>query len=357
MLAKLLSEKPLLLSIVAFGLFEIFGAHFAGGVGNLIGFIILFGVIIYSSLNVAHHAEMLAHKYGEPYGTLILTLSAVVVEIVIILIMMMHAHNPTLARDTIYSAIMLDVNGLLGIAALVGGIKHGEQKHNIDSTNSYISMILISVAVAMVIPHFVPEEKSGIYTTFIIVTFILLYAIFSLVQLKEHKYFFEFTESGDSVHHINEDKNAINGAYHASILVVSIIVIGLLSELLAPFMEHNIESVGLPMALGAFGVAIISASPELITAVKSALHNNMQTVINIAFGASLATILLTIPIVLVATMLMDFHIDLKLTVIQSIMIVVTLFARIIHFNDGETNMLEGFVHFVIFMLFFFLMFI
>ena len=90
--------------------------------GNLLGFGILFGVIIYSAMRVAHHAEILAQKFGEPYGTLILTFSAVVVEIVIIVIMMIHSHNPTLARDTIYSAIMLDINGLLGVAAIIGGL-------------------------------------------------------------------------------------------------------------------------------------------------------------------------------------------------------------------------------------------
>ena len=110
--------------------------------GNLIGFGILFAVIIYSAMSVAHHAEMLAEKFGEPYGTLILTMSAVIVEIVIIVIMMSHAQSPELARDTIYAAVMLDINGLLGIAAIIGGIKYGEQPYNVDSSNSYLSMLL-----------------------------------------------------------------------------------------------------------------------------------------------------------------------------------------------------------------------
>ena len=122
-------------------------------VGNLIGFGILFVVIIYAAMAVAHHAEMLAEKFGEPYGTLILTMSAVIVEILIIVIMMMHAHNPDLARDTIYSAVMLDINGLLGLAAIIGGLKYGEQPYNVDSSNSYLSMLLVAIGIAMVLPH------------------------------------------------------------------------------------------------------------------------------------------------------------------------------------------------------------
>ncbi len=357
MFKKLLHEYPLFVSIVtlvAIFPFEHTLAHTLGG--NIFGFIIVFSVIIYAALNVSHHAEILAHKYGEPYGTLILTISAVLVEIVIITIMMMHEQNIHLVRDTIYSAVMLDINGLLGLAAIVGGIKYGEQQYNVDSTNSYMSMILVAIGIAMVIPHFILAEKLSLYLDFTIVMFILLYIIFTRIQLKEHRYFFEYKVTGE---HTNEDENkdSIDGLYHASILAISIIMIGLLSEVLSIFMSNNLSALGLPLTLGAFTVAIISASPELITAVRSALNNNMQNVVNIAIGASLATVLLTIPSVLLVAKVIHLPIDLALSPIQGIMLGLTFLASIIHFNDGETNMLEGFVHFVLFIVFFFLMFI
>jgi len=355
MIKNLLKEYPLWISIVALAAIVPFEHALASTlVGNLVGFFLLFAVIIYAALNVAHHAETLAHKYGEPYGTLILTIAAVLVEIVIIVIMMTHADNPVLARDTIYSAVMLDINGLLGIAAIIGGIKYGEQKYNIDSTNSYMSMILVSMGIAMVIPHFIAEEKLTLYFNFTIVMFLLLYIIFTRVQLKEHRYFFTYEEGAESA---DEDTSHINGLYHAVILVLSIIMIGLLSEVLSIFMENNLKEFGLPLALGAFSVAIISASPELITAVKAAANDNMQTVVNIAVGASIATILLTIPAVLIVTKFMGMEIELALTPIQGIMLGLTFLAGIIHFNDGETNVLEGSVHFVLFIVFFFLMFV
>ncbi len=357
MLKNILKEYPLFVSILTLALiipYEHTLSHTT--VGNIFGFLLLFGVIIYAALNVSHHAEILAHKYGEPYGTLILTMSAVLVEIVIITIMMMHEKNIHLVRDTIYAAVMLDINGLLGLAAIVGGIKYGEQQYNVDSTNSYMSMILVAIGIAMVIPHFVEAGKLPLYLDFTIVMFIILYIIFTRIQLKEHRYFFEYHAKGQKEDTQNH-KDAINGTYHAVVLVLSIIMIGLLSEVLSVFMANNLKTLGLPLTLGAFTVAIISASPELITAVRSALSNNMQNVVNIAIGASLATVLLTIPSVLIVAKFIHMPIDLALTPIQGIMLGLTFLASIIHFNDGETNMLEGFVHFVLFIVFFFLMFI
>ena len=326
--------------------------------GNIIGFVIIFAIIIYSAINVAHHAEKLAQKYGEPYGTLILTIAAVIVEIVIIVIMMTNAHSPTLARDTIYSAVMLDINGLLGICAFIGGIKYGEQKYNMDSSNSYISMLLVAFTIAMVLPHFVPQKSWILYENFTVVSFILLYILFTKIQLKNHKYFFTYnydkTKKTQEEHIKTKD---ISGIYHSVILSISIIIIGLLSELLALFMDSSIKSIGLPMGLGAFVVAVISASPELITAIKSATNNNMQTVINIALGASLATLLLTVPSVIVVAEIMNFDINLALTPLQMTMIGITLVVSIVHFNDGETNILEGFLNFILFIVFFFLIFV
>ena len=328
-------------------------------IGNLIGFSILFAVIIYAAMSVAHHAEMLAEKFGEPYGTLILTMSAVIVEIVIILIMMIHAQSPELARDTIYSAVMLDINGLLGIAAIIGGIKYGEQPYNVDSSNSYLSMLLVAIGIAMVLPEFVDPVHHNKFMMFNVIVFVFLYIIFTRIQLTSHKYFFEYekeevicNEAGVCAPH-----REINAWYHAFNLVVSIVVIGVLAEILSVFMGNTLETFGLPLAIGAVGVAVISAAPELITAVRAAVDNRMQTVINIALGASLATVLLTIPAVIIAAYYLDMELNLSLTPIQTMMISLTLLVSMVNFNDGETNVLEGFLHFILFIVFGFLLFV
>ena len=348
-------EYSIFVAIIAFFAIRHFEHILAGSVaGNLAGFTLLFAVIIYLALGVAHHAEVLAEKFGEPYGTLILTISAVLVEIVIIVIMMLHEHNPTLARDTIYSAVMLDINGLLGLAAIIGGLKYGEQPYNVDSSNSYLSMLLVATGIAMVIPHFVSHTHHSMYMSFNVILFLLLYVTFTRIQLASHKYFFEYDNSDESEH--SETAN-INAWYHASILILSIVLIGILSEILALFMGHTLEYFGLPMAIGAVSVAVISAAPELITAIRAAVDNRMQTVVNIALGASLATILLTIPAVIVVTKIIGMELELELTPIQGVMLGLTFLVSIVNFNDGETNVLEGFLHVILFVVFVFLLFV
>jgi Ca2+:H+ antiporter len=343
-----------LVSLVIFSIYEHTLAH--SSMGNIAGFVVLFTIIIYASLSVAHHAELLAEKFGEPYGTLILTMSAVTVEVMIIAIMMLHSHNPTLARDTIYSAIMLDINGLLGMAAIIGGIKFGEQAYNVDSSNSYLSMLIVAIGIAMVLPHFIGDTHISMFMIFLVIVFILLYLMFTKIQLKNHKYFFEYTQDGESLNH-SSSHDEINAWYHAILLVVYIVMIGFLSEILSVFMNNNLQELGLPLALGAVGVAVISASPELIVAFRAALDNRMQTVINIALGASLATILLTVPSVIVISMIAGLNIELAITPVQGLLLALTLLVSMVNFNDGETNMLEGFLHFILFIVFAFVLFV
>ena len=350
-------EYALFISIISLILFSLYEHTLIESIfGNLIGFLTLFVVIIYASLAVAYHAEMLAEKFGEPYGTLILTMSAVTVEVLIIAIMMLQSHNPQLARDTIYSAIMLDINGLLGISAIIGGLKFGEQPYNIDSSNSYISMLIVAIGISMIVPHFITgAEQLSLFLNFIVVIFILLYLVFTKVQLNNHKYFFEYKPNDTSSNHKTDKK--INGWYHTILLIIYIVVIGFLAELLSIFMINNLQELGLPLALGAVGVAIISASPELIVAIRASLNNRMQTVINIAFGASLATILLTVPSVIIISKIAGLAIELAITPIQGLLLGLTLIVGIVNFNDGETNVLEGFVHFILFVVFAFVLFL
>jgi len=350
-------EYALFISIITLLLMMVYEHTLATtNMGNILGFAILFIVIIYASLAVAHHAEMLAEKFGEPYGTLILTMSAVLVEVMIIAIMMLQSHDANLARDTIYSAIMLDINGLLGVAAIIGGIKFGEQPYNVDSSNSYLSMLLVAIGISMVVPHFIDVAHQDKFMWFIVAMFILLYIVFTKIQLKNHNYFFTYKGEEECVDHCH-DATTINGWYHALLLLVYIVLIGFMAEVLAQFMEHNLAHFGLPLALGAVSVAVISASPELIVAFRAALNNNMQTVINIALGASLATILLTVPAVIIIGQLSGMHINLAIPPLHGFLLGLTLLVSIVNFNDGETNMLEGFLHFILFIVFVFVVFL
>jgi Ca2+:H+ antiporter len=150
----------------------------SGQVVSLIAGLLLICIIIVVSLRVAHHAEVLAEKVGEPYGTMILTLSAVLVEVIILIMMLSHTSSPTLARDTIYSAVMIDMNGILGLAAILGGLRHGEQPYNVDSGNTYIVMILTGMGISMVVPEFIPQHHWQVFSVFTICSMLLLYGVF-----------------------------------------------------------------------------------------------------------------------------------------------------------------------------------
>jgi Ca2+:H+ antiporter len=351
-MSKISSNKALLIAVILAPIFFITCHHIESQIFNVFAFSVLFISIISIAMNVAHHAEALAEKFGEPFGTLILTISAITVEVIIIVIVMLKTGDPTFARDSVYSAVILDINGILGISAIIGGLKYGEQKYNIDSSNSYMAMIMVAITVGMILPYFVKPEFIHSYYVFVAAMFILMYIVFTRIQTKEHRYFFEYEHETDE-HHSEE----INVSYHSFILVSAIVMIGVMSELLSDFMTGALSYSGLPITLGAIVVAVISASPELLTALRSARKNNMQTVVNIALGASLATVLLTIPSVLIASMIAGVPIDIKLSYLQITMLCATMLASIVIFGDGETNALEGFSYFVIFATFVFFAFV
>ncbi|HEY0720293.1 MAG TPA: calcium:proton antiporter [Gammaproteobacteria bacterium] len=321
-------------------------------------FLAIFAVILVATFRVAHHAEVLAHKYGEPYGTLILTGSAVTVEVLMLVILIQSGSSPTLVRDTIYAALMLDINGILGIAAIIGGIRHGEQKYNVDSSNSYISMILVAVGIGMVLPDFIGAESIKAYSIFNIVAMLLMYAVFTRIQTVNHRYFFEYSyHKGSSEPSPHESAHSPSGAWHGGLLFVYVALIGVLAEVLSVFLNAGIEATGLPLALAAVAVALISASPEILTAIRAAHEDRMQTVVNIALGASLATVLMTIPLVESVALFSGIDIVMGLTPLQGGMILLTMMVAMINFNDGETNALEGLVHLVLFAAFVTLLFL
>ncbi|AWM79804.1 calcium:proton antiporter [Gammaproteobacteria bacterium ESL0073] len=315
----------------------------------LITAIILIIVIIGVAIRVAHHAEVIAEKIGEPYGTMVLTLSAVLVEVIVLVIMMSHEHSPTLARDTIYAAIMLDMNGIIGLAALLGGLRHGEQVYNDDAGKTYVVMIMTAVGISMLVPEFLPTDKWTYYSVFTIGIMIVLYALFLKMQTGRHSYFFHYSYADK-----NKLDNAEEHSTHASIkptiilLIIGIILTGALAEVMSTVLNTGVKGLDIPPILLGLVVATISASPEILTALKAALANRMQPVINIALGATLSTVILTIPVVEAVALISGQQITMGLTIPQTVMIVLTLFVGAINLNDGETNAIEGMTHFVLF---------
>lgn len=309
---------------------------------------VLIAAIVCASMRVAHHAEVLAEKVGDPYGTMILTLSAVLVEVVILAIMMSHEASPTLVRDTIYSAVMLDINGILGLAALMGGIKHGEQSYNDDSARTYSVMILTAMGVSMVVPEFIPEADWKIYSAFTIGAMVVLYTLFLRMQVGPHSYFFSYSYPDKKSRKRPPETEPANLKLSIGVLVLGVIVIGALAEVMSKTLDLGLEGVGAPPVITAIVVAAISAAPEILTALRAALANRMQSVVNVALGASLSTVILTVPAMEAMALYTGQPFQMAMTPVQTVMVLITLVVSAINLNDGQTNAIEGMTHFVLF---------
>ncbi|MEW5903796.1 MAG: calcium:proton antiporter [Pseudomonadota bacterium] len=341
------NELPIVLavSVLGLGLVLEHGALAQGGVmlWGLLG--VILAAIIGVAFRIAHHAEVLAVRLGEPYGTLILTLAAVSVEVVILVVLLMGEPNPTLARDTVVAAVMFDINGILGLAAIVGGLKHGQTKYNISSANAYTGMLLVAIGIGMFVPDFVPDAQWQIYSIFSVCMMALMYAGFLRLQTVEHRTFFEYSSETDEEAH---DQAHSPNSLHVGIMVGAIVLVGLLSEVLSVLLDAGLAASDLPKAIPAVLVALISASPEILTALKAAQQDRMQTTVNIALGASLATVLLTLPVIEAIALFSGERIVMALTPVQGGMLLLTFLAVMNNLHDGETNAIEGISHFALF---------
>jgi Ca2+:H+ antiporter len=350
MLTLLKDEKLLLLAIVmvavAYPLEHWLLSN--GQITALIAGVVLVAAIVCASMRVAHHAEVLAEKVGDPYGTMILTLSAVLVEVVILAIMMSNEASPTLVRDTIYSAVMLDINGILGLAALMGGIKHGEQPYNDDSARTYTVMIMTAMGVSMVVPEFIPEADWKIYSAFTIGAMVLLYTVFLRMQVGPHSYFFSYSYPEKKRRKKEPQAEPANLKLSVTVLALGVIVIGALAEVMSKTLDLGLEGTGAPPVITAILVAAISAAPEILTALRAALANRMQSVVNVALGASLSTVILTVPVMEGMALYTGQPFQMAMTPVQTVMVLITLVICAINLNDGETNAIEGMTHFVLF---------
>ena len=350
MYSILKSEILLLVALMA-GVLGYLAEHslLAGGQAMALGgAALLVGAIVLASMRVAHHAEMLAAKVGDPYGTMILTSSAVLVEVIILAILMSKEASPTLVRDTIYSAVMLDINGILGLAALLGGIKHGEQSYNDDSSRTYSVMILTAMGISMVVPEFIPQAKWHFYSAFTIVAMVTLYTVFLRMQVGAHSYFFSY--SYPKAKPTKDEAPAPDEPILGSILIllIGVVIIGALAEVMSVLLTAGLKGTGAPPVLAAIVVAAISASPEILTALRAALANRMQAVVNIALGASLSTVILTVPVMEGIALYTGQPFVMAMTPVQTVMVAITLIVAAINLNDGETNAIEGMTHFVLF---------
>jgi Ca2+:H+ antiporter len=326
----------------------------------------LYVVILCSAFAVVRHADCLAVRLGEPYGTLMLTLSMISIEVMLIASMMLEGdRNPTLARDTMYSVVMIVLNGMVGLTLLLGGLRHNVQHYNLQGANAYLSVIIPLVMLGLILPDYTvstPEPTlSPLQAGFLILMSVGLYAIFLGNQAKRHRSFFLDPESDDFSGEESAGKISVSGVigsvpYHAFFLVAYLLPIVVLTEKLASPVEFGIRILGAPESLGGLLIAVLVVSPEALAAIHASLLNRLQRAINIVLGSVLATIGLTIPAVLGVGFLIGHSVVLGLDQVEQVMLLITLLVSVVTFTSGCTTILQGMVHLVLFFAYIMLLF-
>ncbi|WP_144214009.1 calcium:proton antiporter [Shewanella donghaensis] len=320
--------------------------------------LLLFVVVLSTIFAVVRHSDALAIKLGDPYGTLILTLSVITLEVVMISsIMLTGESNPVLARDTMFAVIMTVLNGLVGITLLIGGIKYQTQKYNIDGLKSYIIGIIPLAMLCLVLPSFTSSDEFGSMSAALTWTLVLasvgLYGVFLFIQMSSHTHFFI-----DEDHQDEEEFHGPLGSntYHSILLIAYLLVVILLAKSFAIPVDISLAHLGAPSALGGLIVALLVLAPEAVGAIKAALNNQLQRALNLFLGSVLATIALTVPIVLLISHVLNQPLHLGLGPAEMVLLATTLLMTSVSFSSGRTNSLNGVTHIILFVAYIILMF-
>jgi len=318
----------------------------------------LFLVILWSAFSVVRHADCLAILLGEPLGTIILTIAVIGIEVTMIATVMLTGDaNPEVGRDTMFSVLMLVLNGLVGLTLIVGGLKHREPVFNLRGANAYLSVLIPLAVLGLILPRYTTSttdaSASLLLSIFLIGMCVTLYGVFLGVQTMRHRHFFTQPDAGDDdldvvdEHHPPASLRTV--PVHAVLLVLTMVPVVLLSKKLALLLDVGIVQLGAPTALVGLVVAILVLTPEGVAAVLAAKGNQMQRGINICLGSALATIGLTIPAVIIVGYMTGLRVQLGLDRMDELLLVLTLLVSMVTFASGRTNILQGGVHLVVFL--------
>jgi Ca2+:H+ antiporter len=321
-------------------------------------FLWLFAVMLAASFSVVRHADHLAEMLREPVGTIILTLAVTSIEVMMISALMLNGNNPTLARDTMFSVVMVVLGGLLGTALLTGGLKFGEQNFNLKGVNSFLGLILPLSVLSLVLPNFTRTGGQGMFSTLhassLILLSLIIYGVFLAVQTMRHRDFFDEIDRDPPEKSEHGARGSVAG--ESLLLILHLVPVVLLSEELAQLLDYRVRAGGLPTELVGLVVAVLILAPEGMAAIKAATRNQMQRSVNVLLGSVLATISLTVPAAMAIGILFGRPVLLGLPGSYMTLLAVTLGSCFITFGQGQTNILQGFIHLLLFAAYIVLMF-
>jgi Ca2+:H+ antiporter len=307
-----------------------------------------------------HHAEVVAHRVGEPFGTLVLALAITVIEVALIVSMVLAggAEKAALARDSVYAAVMIICTGVVGACVLAGALRHREQSFRIEGAGPALAALVTLATMVLILPVFTTSAPGPRYSTtqlaFTAVASLSLWAVFVFVQTIRHRdYFLPPEAAGD------ENAHAVPPTLRQAwmsfgLLLVSLVAVVGLAKVLSPAIEAAVDAVGAPPAVIGVAIAALVLLPEASAAVRAALADRLQTSMNLALGSALASIGLTIPSVALVSVLLDLPLVLGLDAKDLVLLMLAFLVSTITLGTGRTNLMQGAVHLVIFAAFLFL---
>ena len=307
-----------------------------------------------------HHAEVVAHRVGEPFGTLVLALAVTIIEVALIVSIMLTGGPEAAAvpRDTVFSAIMIICNGLIGLCLLIGGVRHHEQSFNVGGANAALAALIALTTLSLVLPAFTTSSAGPTYSasqlSFAAIVSLVLWATFVFVQTVRHRdYFLPVHDTADENIHAAPPTNRQAWVSFGFLLVGLLVVVGL-AKMLSPSIEAAVTRIGAPQATIGVLIAVLVLLPETWAAVRAAMANRLQTSLNLALGSALASIGLTIPAVALTSLLLGTPLPLGLQAKDLVLLTLTFLVTSITLVTGRTSVMQGAIHIVIFAAFLFL---
>jgi len=315
--------------------------------------------LITAVFSAVHHAEVVAHRVGEPFGTLVLALAVTLIEVALIVSLMLSggAAASSLARDTVFATIMIILNGLLGLCLLIGGRRFGEQSFGLHGVSASLATLAAIVALTLVLPNYTSTVIGPYYSagqlSLVAAVSLILYATFIFVQTVRHRdYFLPIGALPDQETHAAPPGNPVAIA-SAALLLVCLAAVVVSAESLAPAVEAAVHTAGASKALVGIIISSIVLMPEGYAAVRAARSNRLQTSLNLTLGSALASIGFTIPAVAIFSVLTGSKLMLGLDPKETILLVLSLFVATLSLSTGRTTVLQGTVHLVIFAVYLF----
>jgi Ca2+:H+ antiporter len=350
-------ESGLFVGLITLFIFLLLGggwlSQMSGSTTPLLLFCWLFPVMLWLSFGVVHHADCLAVKLGEPYGTLILTLSVISIEVVMISAVMLNGdQNPGLGRDMMFAVLMIALNGLVGLSLLFGGLPHFEQAHNLQGANTFLVVLIPLAVLSLILPNFTVSSALGTYSAaqmmFALAASAGLYGAFLIMQTLRHRGF--FVGPGESIEDVQDHGDIVvkSVGFHVFFLLANMLPIVLLSKSMAKIIDYQVMAFSAPVALGGVIIALLVLAPEGLAALKSAIDNRLQRSINICLGSAVATIGLTVPVIMMISLTTGNKVILGLDPVDSILLVTTILVSVVTFSSEKTNVIHGVVHLVLF---------